>query len=320
MGRRGKSTSGNGGGGLRRAALTVRSALRRYPRAIVESLLRGAGDGAMGEGAVVDLLHSMTPHQLAMAWLGHASVVCQLEERVVAVDPVLAHRIGPRIARRTIGLARHSAAPVDGSALRGVDAVLITHAHFDHLDKPTLRAMASDGTPAIVPPGCGKLVPRGFGEVIELGAGMSVRVNDLEVMAVEPRHWGARVAFDRHRGANAYVVRSAGSSVLFTGDTAATDAFSGVGGVSGLDVAVFGIGAYNPWEHMHATPEQAWEMFMGTGARYLLPVHHGTFELSDEPSGEPMERLLRAAGDARDRVIESAPGEVVSLRPGAAGA
>lgn len=80
--------------------------------------------------------------------------------------------------------------------------------------------------------------------------------------------------------------------------------------MEGLDLAVFGIGAYDPWEHMHATPEQVWRMFLASGARYLLPVHHSTFPLSDEPMEEPMKRLLQAAGDNRDRVIVPTPGEI----------
>jgi len=80
-----------------------------------------------------------------------------------------------------------------------------------------------------------------------------------------------------------------------------------------IDLACFGVGAYDPWEHMHATPEQVWRMFVALGARYLLPIHHSTFELSDEPVDEPLARLRAAAGDDADCVLDVAPGEVVTV-------
>jgi len=296
-------------GRIRRAARSVRSGLRRYPRAIAGSLLAREGAGSIG---VTEYLHRLAPHDLALAWLGHATVVCQIGDAVVVVDPVLSDRIGPKIGGRTVGPRRQTPPPVSPAALRGVDVVLITHAHFDHLDRPTLEGMVDPRTRVVVPPGCARLVPPGFAGVLELGVGRTESVSGVGVRAIEPRHWGARVAVDRHRAVNGYLVSGAGASVLMTGDTAATDAFDGLAGV---DVAVFGIGAYDPWEHMHATPEQVWGMFERTGARYLLPVHHSTFELSDEPTDAPMKRLLRAAGVGAGRVLGCEPGDVLVIEP-----
>ena len=87
-----------------------------------------------------------------------------------------------------------------------------------------------------------------------------------------------------------------------------TDAFDDIPPV---DLAVFGIGAYDPWDHMHATPEEVWQMFEASGAERLLPVHHSSFKLSDEPVDEPMQRLLAAADEQRPRVIVASAGEVV---------
>jgi L-ascorbate metabolism protein UlaG (beta-lactamase superfamily) len=94
---------------------------------------------------------------------------------------------------------------------------------------------------------------------------------------------------------------------VFAGDTAHTDTYDDYGPA---ELAVFGIGAYDPREHMHATPEQVWRMFSRMQARWLLPIHHSTFELSDEPVEEPMRRLLLAARGKQDRVIQVAPGEL----------
>lgn len=299
-------------GWFRRAALATKSSMRRYPPELIASLRKRDG-GA--ERSLRDLLTELAPHGLAACWLGHGSVVVTLGNLTIAVDPVLSDRIGVRVGRRTIGLSRREPAPISPEALRGVDAILITHAHFDHLDRPTLAALASAQTTVIVPPRCARLIPEGFARVHELPSGSVVEIGGATIRAHTPRHWGSRAWFDRRRGFCAYEVRHPEGSVLFTGDTAETNTFDDV---RDLDLAVFGIGAYEPWEHMHATPEQVWRMFDRTGARYLLPVHHSTFELSDEPMDEPMRRLMTCACDHPDRVIRESVGEVVVIDPSSA--
>ena len=219
-----------------------------------------------------------------------------------------------KIKSKTIGVPRLTPSPVSPESLIGSDIVLITHAHFDHLDKPTLKAMCSPSTTVIVPHRCAKLIPDGFKSVIELKSGTSITLDNLVITAIEPKHWGARSIFDRKRGVNSYLVESKTSSntqrVLFTGDTAETKAYENL---EAIDLAVFGIGAYDPWDHMHATPEQAWNMFQGLNARYMLPVHHSTFELSDEPIDEPMRRLYKIAGDNASSILEPIVGEIIII-------
>lgn len=297
-------------GPVRRAAAAVRSSLRRYPPELIASLSRTPDHPAR---PLRDLLAELAPHGLAACWLGHASVVATTAELTVVVDPVLSARIGPRLGTRTIGPARREPAPIDAGALRGVDAVLITHAHFDHLDRPTLERLADARTTVVVPARCAGLVPPGFGRVFELSPGAEIDLGRARLHALSPRHWGARAWVDRGRGFCAYELRHPEGSVLFAGDTADTRAFDDR---RGLDLAVFGVGAYEPWEHMHATPEQVWRMFVASGARHLLPVHHSTFELSDEPIDEPMRRLRAAAGGEGERIIDEAPGEIAVLSAG----
>lgn len=291
----------------RRTAKAIRSGVRRYPRTILASVF----DTHHGHGDPPDeVLNELELHALALAWIGHASVLARMGPTTIAVDPVLSTRIGMRLGRRVLGPARLMPPPVSAQNLRAIDLVLLTHAHFDHLDKPTLAAMASDSTIVITPPGCERLVPRGFAEVRPLPAGRTTEVFGVTIEAIEPRHWGARTVLDRRRRVNAYLTTGDGHRVLFAGDTAETVVFRGLDPV---DVAVFGIGAYEPWEHMHATPEQVWAMFQSMQARYLLPVHHSTFELSDEPVDEPMQRLLAAASATRDQVLNAALGEVLAI-------
>ncbi len=305
-------------GRFARSALALRSGLRRYPPELLASftrkgILRSAGS-THNAGEVRDLLEELAPHGLAMAWLGHASVVANVGDLTMLVDPVLSDRIGPRLLGRTWGLSRRAPAPVTPAALGHCDLLLLTHAHFDHLDRPTLRALVSSRTTVVTPVRCARLVPRGFGRVVELDPGATLEHKGATITALQPRHWGARMVLDRSRGSLAYAVRHAEGSILFAGDSAFTNAFAEAHDRIGpIDIACFGIGAYDPWEHMHATPEQVWRMFMAMGARFLLPIHHSTFELSDEPLDEPVRRLLSIAGDDAPRVMNAALGEIVTM-------
>lgn len=296
-------------GRLLRTTRAVRSGLRRYPPELVASILRRQPHTV---GPLRDVLTELSPGGLAVCWLGHASVIVGAGKLTVAVDPVLSDRIGPRLARRTLGLSRRAPTPLSSDSIKGVDTILITHAHFDHLDRPTLQRLADQRTTVIVPPRCARLIPPGFGSVIEIAPGQTATLGPASVRAIQPRHWGARAFFDRRRGSCAYELHHPEGRILFAGDTAYTDAFDGM---TGLDLAVFGIGAYEPWEHMHATPEQVWRMYSRLNARYILPVHHSTFRLSDEPEHEPMQRLIEASGAEGDRIIREAPGEIVIVPP-----
>lgn len=250
----------------------------------------------------------------ALAWLGHCSVLLKVGGLTVLTDPVLSPKIGVRLGPVMVGPRRLAPAlPIED--LPRADLILISHAHFDHLDKPTLRRLADQRTLVITAARTGPIIPRGFAGVRELEWGEHLSLpgeagngGGLRIEAVRPRHWGARTAWDRHRGYNSYVLRplpgatgagegeaSRGGSaaVLFAGDTAYTEEYARV---APIDLAIMGIGAYDPWEHAHATPEQAYAMARHARARRLLPVHHSTFALSDEPLHEPLERLHRAAG------------------------
>lgn len=289
--------------GLAKIAKATRSGLRRYPRAIINSVCGPRGCRITG-----DPIADMASHRLAAAWLGHASVLVRAGHMNIMADPVFAERIGVSVGPLTLGLPRLSPVPCAEEHLPPLDLILITHAHFDHLDKPTLRRLAHPRTVVVTSRRTANLIPRGFGEVVELDWGCTLRIGDNTLQAVRPAHWGARTALDRDRGYNSYIVRpSSGGGVLLAGDTAYTDAFDKI---DDLALAVLGIGAYEPWEHAHATPEQAWAMFKACRAGHMLPVHHSTFPLGDEHVDEPMRRLLAAAGDDHPRIIQAKPGAV----------
>ncbi len=294
---------------LRRTAAATRSGLRRYPRDLTQSLTAPVRPVPGDAPACLRAIHEHDP--LAASWLGHASVLLRQGGTTILLDPVFSHRIGMRLGPITLGPHRLLPA-IDPQRLPPIDLILISHAHFDHLDRPTLKSLVSDRTNVVTARGTRGLIPRGFRHVIELDWNKSLNVSGVNVTAHEPEHWGARAAVDRQRGYNAYLIDSDTDRAFFSGDTASTNAFRAI---ENVDLAIFGIGAYDPWEHKHATPEQVWTMFRAMNANRLLPVHHSTFELSDEHVDEPMQRLVRAAGADYARLITTAPGELWSPTP-----
>lgn len=290
---------------LTHIARATRSGLRRYPRALYASAL---GRPAVASGPGNGDLRGVADAELGATWLGHGTVLLRLGGQTVLLDPVFSDRIGMRLGGRTLGLERLMPVPVGLAGLPAIDIILITHAHFDHLDVPTLQVLASPRTRVITARRTGALIPQGFGQVMELDWAQRVQIGTLHIEAIRPRHWGSRTAWDRGRGFNSYVLRDPdGRGVLLTGDTAMTDAFDKIGD---LALAAFGIGSYEPWRHAHATPEESWEMFMNAGAARLLPVHHSTFPLGDEPVDEPMQRLLAEAGNKAAKIIDPVPGRI----------
>lgn len=252
-------------------------------------------------------------HELAAAWLGHATVLLRVGGMTVLTDPVLSNRVGVGLGLVTGGPKRLVAPALSVRELPPVDLILVSHAHFDHLDRPTLSRLPKR-IPVVTAAGTRDLISDlGFRRVTEIDWGESLDVGgDLTLTAREVQHWGARTFFDHHRGYNAYLLESRGSNgmpgsngsprrrVLFGGDTAYQDRFRDIGKV---DLAILGIGGYDPYVAAHATPEQAWAMAAHVDADAVLPMHHSTFRLSYEPPGDPMRRLLAAAGDDYARVV-----------------
>jgi len=287
---------------LIQAAAVTRSSVRRYSREFWAALREGTPAGDEWTAA---LDHAAHTGPLVASWLGHATTLMRLGDKWILTDPVFSGRIGVRIGARTFGVPRLLPA-VDPALLPPLDLILISHAHFDHLDRPSLACLASQHTQVITATNTSRLIPGGFGSVTELPWDESLQVGPLTIRAMRPNHWGARTAWDRHRGFNSYVLETKDRRVLYAGDTAFTENFADVCGKQGVDLTLFGIGAYNPWIRAHANPEQVWEMHNAAGGNFLLPIHHSTFKLSDEPLDEPMQRLEAAAAHDRARIV--APG------------
>lgn len=254
---------------------------------------------------------SWSDDHLTVAWLGHATVLINFYGTWLLTDPVLRSRVGVRVAGVTIGPRRLVRPAINLRELPRLDGVLVSHSHMDHCDLATLRRLPRSAH-AVVQKGNRDLVRR-FSRVDDPAWGESVEVAGARVEAIEVNHWGARRLTDRHRGYGGFLVEKRGRALVFGGDTAYTNAFSGLKHRAQIDLAMLPIGAYDPWVYAHANPEQSWAMMREMGANYILPMHHSTFRLSREPIGEPIERLDKVAGRERWRIALREPGETWRL-------
>jgi L-ascorbate metabolism protein UlaG (beta-lactamase superfamily) len=280
---------------------------KHFALRVADQLGRGRGRLRFLDGMYTPLrpphrptLEGWHDRDLSAVWIGHATVLLRVGGRTILTDPVMSLRVGIGLGLATAGPLRLVQPALTVRELPPVDLILLSHAHFDHLDKPTLCRL-SRRTPVITAPHTTDLIADlGFYSVRELAWGDSTELLGLNISAKPVAHWGARTFFDAHRGFNAYLIESAGHRVLYGGDTAYHSDWNDIGAV---DLAMLGIGAYDPYVAAHATPEQAWAMAGHLQARHVLPIHHSTFRLSYEPIDEPLRRLLTAAGTDAHRVV-----------------
>jgi L-ascorbate metabolism protein UlaG (beta-lactamase superfamily) len=248
------------------------------------------------------------------AWLGHTTVLLKIEGVTILTDPVFSSRIGVNLGPLTIGMKRLVAPALAMKDILRPDLVLLSHAHMDHFDRPSLRMLESCKTRVVTASRTSDLLRvRRYGKVDELDWNDAVQIGDLRIRAFEVRHWGARMQTDTWRGYNGYLIETPRHRVIFGGDTAETDSFRQLRSSRRADLAIMPIGAYNPWVRVHCTPEQAVRMANDAGADFILPVHHQTFQLSQEPRMEPIERLKAALAKSPERVGLQAIGQELHI-------
>jgi L-ascorbate metabolism protein UlaG (beta-lactamase superfamily) len=245
---------------------------------------------------------------LGLTFIGHSGFFLQMGGKNILIDP--------NFARWLFLLKRLRNPGVLIGELPPIDYVLVTHAHFDHLNRPSLRRIArmtrraAGRTPTLVVPRHVSDVVRflGFKNVVELDWWDECHDhNGLTITHVPARHWGARMIRDTHRGFGGYVLRHGSHSIYHAGDTAYFNGFKEIGRRLNPEIALLPIGAYHPesFRNVHTSPEDAMQGFLDLGSRWMVPMHYGTFRLSHEPMDEPTERLRAAAKAASvsDRVI-----------------
>jgi len=240
---------------------------------------------------------------LHAAWLGHSTVLVKADGFLFITDPVLSSRVGVNLGLMTVGMKRLVHSALGAHEIPTPDLILLSHAHMDHFDLPSLRDLEHPRTSVVTATSTTDLLRiRRYGSVAEVRWGESCRVGPATIRGLEVNHWGARMRSDTYRGYNGYLVDVGRFRVMFGGDTAFTHQFKRVRSSRKIDLAIMPIGAYNPWIRVHCSPEQAWTMANHAGAEFVLPVHHQTFLLGRESPKEPLQRLLDAADPFPERI------------------
>lgn len=248
-----------------------------------------------------------TNGDLGLTFIGHSSFFVQMGGQNVLLDPNFAPWLFLLKRLRKPGVRVRDLPPID--------LVLVTHAHFDHLHRPSLRTIVQHtlrlrgkAPTLVVPHHLFDLVSDlQFDEIVELEWWNSYRHGALTVTHVPSRHWGARVLKDSHRGYGGYVLRAGKHSMYHAGDTAYFSGFREIGQRLSPEVALLPIGAYHPenFRNVHTSPADATRAFLDLKSRWMVPMHYGTFRLSHEPMDEPLQLLEREAKahGVEDRVV-----------------
>ncbi|MFI9506132.1 MBL fold metallo-hydrolase [Nocardia sp. NPDC052566] len=263
---------------------------------------------------------------LAVTWYGHATTLIEVDGYRILTDPVWSERVSPSTL---VGPARLHPVPAPLSELPQVDAVLISHDHYDHLDKETVRELLQRQTaPFLVPIGIGAHL-RHWGvpdsRIVELDWGASISLSeldrmrngtDLTITCAEARHFSGRGLVRNTTLWASWSIAGPTRRVYFGGDTGYTKAFAQAGAALGpFDLTLLPIGAYDArWPDVHMNPEEAVrahaDLCLGdAGSGILVPIHWATFNLAFHGWSEPVRRMVAAARAAGTEVAVPMPGQ-----------
>ena len=243
-----------------------------------------------------------------VTWIGHATVLVQMDGVSFLTDPIWSDRASPF---DFAGPKRMVPPGIDFDALPPIDFAVVSHAHYDHADVPTLVRLAARGTRIFVPLELGAVLREaGIMAVEELDWWDERSIGRVTIACVPAQHWSARTLLDQNQTLwSGWVVRGPTRRFYFAGDTGAFGGFAEIGARMGpFDLAALPIGAYEPTAMMrpfHINPEEAVQATLDVGATNVIGVHYGTFDLTDEPLDEPPRRFhdaARAHAIAADRI------------------
>jgi L-ascorbate metabolism protein UlaG (beta-lactamase superfamily) len=254
---------------------------------------------------------------LRVTWMGHATVLAEIEGKRLLFDPMWSDRASPSTL---VGPRRLHPPPLALEDLPPIDAVLISHDHFDHCDMATVRALATKADlPFVVPLGVGAHLERwgiGAERIVELDWNETATVAGMRVVATPARHFSGRSIGDGDATLWAsWCVLAKNRRLYFSGDTGYFDAFARIGELYGpFDLTMIKIGAYGEtWPEIHVTPEEAIQAHVDLRGGVLVPIHWATFNLAFHAWAEPGERLRATAEQRGVDLALPRPGELVDV-------
>ena len=252
---------------------------------------------------------------LQLFWLGHSTVLINIDSITILIDPVFDERVAVIVG----STERFQPAVINRGRLPKVDAVIISHDHYDHLEKNSIDYFARTGTKFFVPLGVGAhlrawQVPDS--QIVELDWWESRDFGSVKIVCTPARHFSGRslLKFDETLWAS-WVVIGSTRRIFYGGDTGYTDQFEKIGDRFGpFDITLLPIGAYSEyWPDIHLNPEEAVTAHLALKGQLLIPVHWGTFDVAFHPWDEPIERLIRAAKKQEVQFAAPLPGEKIKL-------
>lgn len=265
--------------------------------------------------AAAALQPSPPPTGLRAFWIGHASLFAEIDGIRLLMDPVFSDYASPFEA----GPKRFHPPPIALADLPPIDAVLVTHDHYDHLDMQSVQQLARRGTLFIVPLGIGAHLERwgvAPARIRELEWGQEHEINGVRIVSTPARHYSGRRLADRNATLwTSWSVIGPAHRFFVSGDTGYADHFKAIGERFGpFDLAFVKVGAYGPgahWRDIHMSAEDAVRAARDVRAKRLFPEHWGTFNLAFHAWDEPIRRTLAAARAAGVDVVTPRVGEIV---------
>lgn len=252
---------------------------------------------------------------IGAVWFGHSSAFLRIEGHNVLIDPVWSYRVSPS---RLLGPRRIHETPVPLDALPDIDAVVISHDHYDHLDRATTLALARrTETQFVVPLGVGAHLQRWgipLDRIIELDWNEEGRVGDLTFVATAARHFSGRSLTRNDTLWASWVISGSAHRAFYAGDSGYFDGYAAIGEHHGpFDVTFMPVGAYDDsWPDIHMTPEQAVSAHVKLRGKLLVPVHWGTYTLARHSWSEPIERLWQESKERGVSFVTPRPGDIVN--------
>lgn len=274
-----------------------------FVRRILGSFQEQTGAAPSVDNDGVYLRENAKHSDATVTWIGHATLLVQMDHVTFLTDPMWSETASPV---SFAGPSRHVPPGVAMEDLPPIDFIVISHNHYDHLDLPTLVALAgrSSATVFYVPlENAALLREEGIDNIVELDWGSSVEHEGVRIFCLPAQHWSKRgLNDDREALWSSWAVIGSERRFFFSGDTGYFDGFARIGSALGpFDLAAVPIGAYLPREMMHwhhMNPEEAVQAAVDLEASRAVAMHYGTFRLSDEPLDEPPKRFKAAAKDA----------------------